>query len=358
MPVEQVATYQNTFMRILVVKNKKANRAYARAIDELLEEIGKRVGYPVAHNNGLTQAYNDNPNLITFTTLAASSSIERVIQQWKLSAFTKKHHYNLVIQHAEQYIKHKKTPQLLIADDVDRLPPVKKVSFSKIFLLTFSQATRQAIIEKGFTNIIHVVPFVAAPTFTPISWSLQQQVKMDYTEGREYFYSATNFQSLDDVLSLLKAFSGFKKWQRSGMKLVLTGRLHVPEKEWTEKLSTYKFRDDIMLYHHLPEEEKRKLLAGAYACIHLPYADYDLLPLVQAVQCHTPVISFELPATKEYAGDAVLCAPRGDYDSLAQLLIRMYKDETGRNKMIASCAQYASSLSTDTGIQALHAIVS
>ncbi len=342
-------------MRILVIRNSKHKNSYTTCIHTLLEDIGRRHDYKVIITDSFKELSGAG-NAITFITIPQASFINKVLQQQRLKSFIIKNKFDLLIQNTGSIIKQKGIPQLLIADDIDQLPAIKKISFSKIFLLTYSQHTKQSMIDKGFTNIIHVIPFFADPVFQPINWSMKQQVKIDYTEGSEYFINPQSFNSIDDILQLLKAFSGFKKWQQSGMKLVLTGKLYVPSSDWEEKLGTYRYREDVLVNNNIQEEEKAKLLAGAYACIHLPKKDNDLLPLLQSLQCHTPVLTTEAVSAKEYVVNAGLTTT-DTLSDITQQMILMYKDENLRGKLVENCALQTKELSKEKASQALEAII-
>ncbi|WP_170971038.1 glycosyltransferase [Ilyomonas limi] len=344
-------------MRIVVLKNNKHKSSYTASVYALLEEIGRSKGFDIQFADKFKNVSAAGNNSIIFVTTTSTSFFNRFLQRQKLTSFIKKYKTELLIQHVVSHVKQKRIPQLLIADDIEGLPAVKKVSYSKIFLLTYSLFAKQAIADKGFTNIVHMVPFFAGAKFQPITWSMKQQVKIDYTEGREYFVISNHFKSLDVILKLLKAFSGFKKWQQSSMKLVITGKLYVPRDDWEEKWNTYKYREDVLVYNKLAEEEKVKLLAGAYACIHLPKNDNDLLPLLQAMQCHTPAITFETASIKEYASGAALTATADNYVELTQQMILMYKDENQRSKLIENCALRSAEFSKQNAMQVLQTII-
>jgi glycosyltransferase involved in cell wall biosynthesis len=344
-------------MRIVVSKVKKHRNDYIATIYKLLEEIGQSKGFDIQFADSIKDVSISKDNSIVFVTLTPASIVNTFLQQQQLDSFIKKNKTNLIVQNTGFFTRQKKIPQLLIADTIENLPAVKTISYSNIFLLTYSLSAKQAIADKGFTNIVHVVPFFAEALFKPITWSMKQQVKIDYTEGREYFFIPDHFESMEALLKLLKAFSGFKKWQQSSMKLVITGKLFVPPQDWEEKFNTYKYREDVMIYNKLPEEDKARLLAGAYACIHLPKNDNDLLPLLQSVQCHTPVITFETSSIKEYASDAILTALTDNYDDITQQMILLYKDENLRNRLVENCALRAAEFSKEKAMQTLESLL-
>src|SRR6476619_653174 len=174
-------------MRILVIKNSKHKNSYTTCIHILMEEIGRRNNYQILFTDSFKEC-SDASNSINFIVLPPASSIKRLLQQQRLRSYILKNKIDLLIQNASFLIKQKIIPQLLIADDINQLHPIKKISFSEIILLTYSQTSKQTITDRGFTNIVHAVPYFADILYQPINWSMQQQVKIDYTEGREYFY--------------------------------------------------------------------------------------------------------------------------------------------------------------------------
>ncbi len=153
------------------------------------------------------------------------------------------------------------------------------------------------------------------------------------TGGMPYLLCREGWETPDDGIELLLAFSAFKKRQQTGMKLVLLGT-PPPEKLWQEKLDTYRYREDVIVTG-LPEstETLNNLLCSAYALIHLP-ATARLRYLQAAFYCGVPVITWPLPAIKELAGDAALYCTDAPGESVAQQMMRMYKDENMRADLI------------------------
>lgn len=120
---------------------------------------------------------------------------------------------------------------------------------------------------------------------------------------------------------------------------MIAGKLWMDEKDWQEKLSSYKFKDDVVIQEHLNDYYYQKILASAYAFIHVPVNENDIIPALEAVSCRTPVISFANEVIKEMMGDSFLTAESYDFNLLGQKMIQLYKDETLRDKMISDAEQ-------------------
>ncbi len=180
----------------------------------------------------------------------------------------------------------------------------------------------------------HIVPACPlSPVPIPASESEKEKVKQRLTGDTEFFACREGWQTLEDAMELLLAFSAFKKRLLSGMKLVLMGT-PPPEKDWAEKLRTYRYRSDVVV---VPEEtdpgEEQNYLSAAWALIHLPAATRTRY-LQKALCMGVPVITWPHAILKELAGDAAMYCSDAPGETLAQNLMRIYKDEKMRGELI------------------------
>ncbi len=126
------------------------------------------------------------------------------------------------------------------------------------------------------------------------------------------------------------------------MKLVVRGKLYFTgTKEWNEKISSYRYRDDIVITNEWASKEHIALLAGAYVFLHTPLLDSDVIPLLQTMQCETPCISFITDSVTEYADDAAILIDQNNYEQLGEKMILLYKDETLRSQLVEKGKQRA-----------------
>jgi glycosyltransferase involved in cell wall biosynthesis len=164
----------------------------------------------------------------------------------------------------------------------------------------------------------------------PLSWEVKQQIKDKYAEGKDYFVSIISDEK-HEFINLLKAFTIFKKWQQSSMQLIVIHDENVHAE--FSKLETYKHKSDVHLLQ-LTEEEKLQVLASAYACMHAVAYESAPSTVINAIFCETPIITSDLPAIKELAGDAALYTKPGDVDDISRNMITIYKDENLRKKQV------------------------
>ena len=170
--------------------------------------------------------------------------------------------------------------------------------------------------------------------------SMKEETRKKLTGGPEYLLCREGWESLDDGVELLLAFAAFKKRQQTGMKLVLTGT-PPNEKIWEEKIKSFRYREDVIIIKTPgSNEELSRLLCPAYALVHLPVVA-KLVYLQAAFHCGVPVITWPLPSILEIAGDAALYCTDAPGETVAQNMMRMYKDENMRADLIKKGLKYA-----------------
>jgi glycosyltransferase involved in cell wall biosynthesis len=175
----------------------------------------------------------------------------------------------------------------------------------------------------------------------PLSPGEREEAKSSFAGGKEYFLAVMTGARLEGVLNLLRAFSLFKKRQLSNMQLVIVLRDRISGKDAKEKLTTYKYREDLHWVDLWQEgmrasqqDELRKMTGGAYALL-FPFAGDGLgVPIVNAWKAWVPVIAGPGGNNREIGGEAVLYGDPGNLAELAGQMMLIYKDEVRRNGLI------------------------
>lgn len=181
---------------------------------------------------------------------------------------------------------------------------------------------------------VEIVNNAARNIFHPIDFSEMQEVRDQFTEGKNYFIYTGSIHPRKNLINLLKAFSIFKKRQKSDWKLVIAGRLAWKFESFTESLKKYKYRSDVVMTGYVGEEELSRLIGAAYAMVYPSLWEGFGMPVLEAMQSAVPVITSEKSAMEEIGGDAALYANVTEPQELAERMMLLYKDETLRNTLI------------------------
>ena len=118
------------------------------------------------------------------------------------------------------------------------------------------------------------------------------------------------------------------------MKLIFAGRLAWKTDEFTKLLSTFKFRNDVVLTGYLEKKELAALAASAYALVYPSFFEGFGVPPLEALQCGVPAIVSSNSAMPEVGGDAYLYIDPQNPDDIAEKMMLMYKDEALRRRLI------------------------
>lgn len=118
------------------------------------------------------------------------------------------------------------------------------------------------------------------------------------------------------------------------MKLIFAGRLAWKTDEFTKLLSTFKFRNDVVLTGYLDKKELAKLVASAYALVYPSFFEGFGVPPLEALQCGVPALVSNSSAMPEVGGDAYLYIDPKKPDDIAEKMMLIYKDEALRSRLI------------------------
>ncbi len=214
-------------------------------------------------------------------------------------------------------------------------------------IVTVSDFSMHDIIEhyphaKGKISVIHNA---ADKGFTPLDWRAKEQVKEKFAGGSEYFLYAGAIHPRKNLVNLLKGFSWFKNRQRSGMKLILAGRLAWGADEFVSLMQTYKYRDEVVMTGYIPEDEMQKLVGAAYAMVYPSHWEGFGLPVLEAMQSGVPVITSSNSSMPEIGGDAAVYCEPGDSEAWGRAMGLLYKDENYRSELVSKGIKRASMFS-------------
>jgi len=160
----------------------------------------------------------------------------------------------------------------------------------------------------------------------PAAWEQNEQVKTKHTNGKDFFFCELNSEGMKNMVTLLKGFSLFKKWQKSNMQLVLLLKTAM-KAELSKDLSTYKYREEVILI----TDNEDVLLPAAYGAI--TFNENDPATGLYAMKCGIPVITIENKITRKIFSGAALYVGVNEKD-ISEKMMLLYKDEHLRSEYI------------------------
>lgn len=197
------------------------------------------------------------------------------------------------------------------------------------------------ILQNKFTvprQKIKLLPVYTADEIR-LSWAEKENIKIQHTAGQEYFIFAGDIHQRYDLVSLLKAFSQFKKRQQSNMHLVIAGNQTLHTGQLVQKLASFKYRNDVRLIIDPPDKTLNALIGAAYAFVYPVLYDHLPVTVLSAICARVPVITFVTPFIKELASDTVIYTA-SDAEALSESMQSVYKDEDLRAAVIDSAGKH------------------
>ena len=225
------------------------------------------------------------------------------------------------------------------------VPPVVRRYYDRFFpqfaqkatrLATVSEYSRQDIIQSfGVApDNIDVVFSGNNSAYKPLSEVQQGEVKRKYTDGCDYFLFVGLIHKRKNLDNIFRAFDGFKEKNTNTTKLVVVG----DKKWWAGEIEdTYlkmRHRDEVLLLGRQPLDVVCELTASAIALVYTSLFEGFGLPIVDSFNAHVPIITSNVTAMPEIAGDAAILVDPHDPDQLADAMCRLQQDKSLRQALI------------------------
>lgn len=314
-------------------------------------------------------AFPSAKNIATIVTGPQVKSTLR-LQYWlnyKLPAVLRKQQVDVLVNLGCCSLR-TKVPQCILMDDLSLLQQQNSIAknwlrFYKSNLPKFLSKSKAIATTSTFLKTTLIDTYKIKDTaidvvykgvdekFIPLSWEQKESSKAKYTDGKEYFLYNGKIDTQHNLINLLKAFSFFKKRQKSNMQLVLASATGVTDTAFTKSIASYKFKDEVKLLEHCNIETLAEITGAAYALVHPVFYEGFCTAAVESMQAGTPVITTNRSAMLEISGDAALYINPDDFNDIADKMMWLFKDEDKRNELIAKGLQqvtaYEPEITTD-----------
>jgi glycosyltransferase involved in cell wall biosynthesis len=167
-----------------------------------------------------------------------------------------------------------------------------------------------------------------------------EAVKRRYSITGEYLIYIGTLQPRKNLIRLVRAFSNLKPpeegdSQVSNLKLVLAGGKGWLYDDIFVEARRLGLEGRVLFPGRVTEEDKATLLSGAMALVFSSLYEGFGLPVIEAMQCGTPVICSNTSSLPEVVGDAALLVDPFDVGALTQAMARLIGDANLRQTLTA-----------------------
>ncbi|MBX3257291.1 MAG: glycosyltransferase [Chitinophagaceae bacterium] len=227
-----------------------------------------------------------------------------------------------------------------------------------VYFITLSAYLKQQLTEKGIDpGSIHVIRPQASECFVSADWDTHESIKKKYAGGAEYFLFPAYNTTDEQVVNVLKAFSLFRKWQKSNTRLLIYTGDGSASPRWEKSLVSYKFRDDVVVQGPVPEEERALITACAMCMLYFPRYDATGIALLECLRVHVPAITRHTGAIPETVDDAALYADGNDVEDIAGKMKKLYRDEKLRTQLMSRITEKAAASNNNHAAEQWWAVI-
>lgn len=209
----------------------------------------------------------------------------------------------------------------------------KKEAMEADFIVAVSEFTKSQLVEEyGIEKSKIKVTYEAAgdhlrPLDLPKGFEI---IRRKYGLPKNYFLCLSTLEPRKNTAGIIEAYLAWQEDTKVDVGLVIAGKKY-PEIFSETKLKKH---PNIHLTGFIDEEDKALLYQHALAFLYPSFYEGFGLPILEAMQCGTPVITSNATAMPEVAGKAALLVNPNKPNELKSAMHEVYRDEKLRADLI------------------------
>lgn len=193
--------------------------------------------------------------------------------------------------------------------------------------------------------------------YMPLPEKTVLETRNEITGGHPYFIYVGAINPRKNVEGMLQAFDAFKNESGLPHKLVIVGEKMWKNDSVDKVYQSLKHKNDIVFTGRLAPEKLHHVLASAHALLLVSFLEGFGIPLVEAMNCDVPVITSNITAMPEIAGDAGHLINPANIESITHGLLKLAKDEAYRQKLIENGRKQRKLFTWDKTAEALWSLI-
>ncbi len=171
--------------------------------------------------------------------------------------------------------------------------------------------------------------------YHPLSAAVREEVRRKYTGGAPFFLFVGLIHPRKNLLNQVEGFFRFRERTQDVVKYVVVGERYGKD-EWLDAvIGGSPYADDVIFLGRQGVEVLANLYGAALALTYVSFYEGFGIPIIEAMQAGTAVITASETSMPEVAGDAAMTVPPNDSEKIADAMERLFRDVEFRNELIA-----------------------
>lgn len=181
-------------------------------------------------------------------------------------------------------------------------------------------------------NKIAVVYNGANTIYQPISNNLQEETRNKWSNGKPYLLYVGALHKRKNITRLLLAFDSVAD-KHQDLHLIIVGKKMFSDNAMEQAFANLKNQNRVIFTNRLPVNELHHVLASALCLVYIPYFEGFGIPIIEAMQCGTPVITSNCTSLPEVAGNAAILVNPFDVNDISTAIVDLVEDENVQNQL-------------------------
>jgi glycosyltransferase involved in cell wall biosynthesis len=203
-------------------------------------------------------------------------------------------------------------------------------------IISVSNHTREDLIRilKVPPEKITVVHEAPTPLFRALDrdWA-REQLNIRYGLKKKFIYHLGNIEPRKNLIVLLQAFAQVCRQINNEYVLVLSGQAGWLTGTLQRFLEQYPFKERIIFTGYVPQQDLPLFMNGAEMFVFPSLYEGFGLPVLEAMNCGTPVISSNRSSIPEIVGPAALLIDPEDPTALAEMIVFLIRHPEERERL-------------------------
>lgn len=189
--------------------------------------------------------------------------------------------------------------------------------------------------------------------YVPLDGQSREDVRCSVTGGCDYFLFVGLIHQRKNLANEFRAFDRFKQTDARNMKFVVVGDKKWWHGEIEDAYLAMTHKEDVIFLGRQSQESLSRLMAAATALVYVSFFEGFGIPILEAFNAETAVITSNVTSMPEVAGDAALLVNPHSVDEICAAMTRMAGDEDLRQELIAKGRERRLCFSWDRSADAL-----
>ena len=290
--------------------------------------------------------------------------------EWGVARTLKKYKADLFLSTDGWVSLKTKVPTINVIHDLnfvhypEFIKPLVRLYYKKYFklfaqkpirLATVSEYTKNDIIKNYGVDAekIDVVYNGSSSLYTPLTEKKKKEIKEQFSGDAPYFIYIGAIHYRKNLTGLFKAFDLFKSRNQTNHKLVIVGAKKWWKGEIEKVYNDMLFNEDVIFLGRLETLELNHVLSSAEALMYISFFEGFGIPIIEAFNAGTPVITSNTTSMPEVAGDAAEYVDPFSIESITEAMEKVATNKNHRLELIKKGFKQKEKFSWDITAQKL-----